>query len=65
MAVTTADEVKKLNNMNPAAKKVGLGTRINALETPGAAVALAAGVNPTKAEFDALVNSLKTKGVIS
>lgn len=31
----------------------------------GAAVAVAAGANPTKAEFDALVTSLRAAGVVA
>lgn len=67
-----------LNKLSPGSKKSGLGDLISGLDDKtqlattttagivlkGAAVNVAAGANPTKAEFDALVNSLKNAGVV-
>ncbi|SDH27117.1 hypothetical protein [Nitrosomonas sp. Nm132] len=65
-------EKRILNNMTPGAKKVSLGERlieleetVAALPRQAAAVDNAAGANPTKAEFDALLSALRASGVIA
>ncbi|SDY39062.1 hypothetical protein [Nitrosomonas sp. Nm58] len=67
-----SQEKRILNNVSPGTKKVGLGERLIALEKtvavlPRQAVAVddAAGANPTKAEFDALLDALRASGVIA
>ena len=78
MAITAAIK-KLLNNISPGSKKAGLGDLIADLQgktgtattakagivKQGVTVAAAAGFTPTKAEFDALVTSLKDAGVIA
>lgn len=78
MAIT-AEQKKLLNNATPGLKKAGLGDIIEALQgatgeatadaagivKQGVAVDDAAGSTPTKAEFDALLDSLRTAGVIA
>jgi hypothetical protein len=70
---------KIINNLTPGAYKVKLGDLLDgAIEASqpatsstagtvkqGAAVAAAAGATPTKAEFDALLVSLRAAGVIA
>lgn len=71
MALTT-EQKRLLNNASPGLKKAGLGDIVDDA-TPtkqgtvfqGVAVANAAGSNPTKAEFDALLTSLRNAGVIA
>lgn len=66
------DKVAKLlDNLNLGTKKEEVGQTIIALiaeastVTTGAAVANAAGAAPTKAEFDALLTSLRNSGAIA
>lgn len=61
-----------LNTISPGAKKAKLGDLVDSATTTkagtvlkGAAVANAAGANPTKAEFDALLVSLRNAGHIA
>jgi hypothetical protein len=68
----TAEQKHLLNNATPGLAKVKLGDMLDdateakpGLVKQGAAVAVAAGANPTKAEFDALVLSLRTSGAIA
>lgn len=68
----SARDKRILNNATPGTKRVGLGDRLIALEETvatlprqAAAVDNAAGANPTKAEFDALLVSLRAAGVIA
>lgn len=65
MATLTLAEKKLLNNMTPGAKKVKLGDKLGASIAPAAAVPNAAGSAPTAAEFNALLASLRAKGVIA
>jgi hypothetical protein len=67
-----SQEKRILNNVSPGTKKVALGERLIELEKTvatlprqAAAVDNAAGANPTKAEFDALLVSLRAAGVIA
>lgn len=62
----SAEQKKLLNNATPGTHRAKLGDRIDALEKrQGVAVADAAGANPTKAEFDALLTSLRDAGIIA
>ena len=68
----TSDQKRLLNNMTPGAKKAGLGDIVDAATKTkagtvlqGAAVADAAGANPTAAEFKALLDSLRAAGIIA
>lgn len=55
-----------LNNLNVKTKEVGVGDFLVAgLQTQGVAVANAAGVSPTAAEFKALLDSLRDSGAIA
>lgn len=75
MAITQAqkNEVSKLlDNLNLGTKKAEVGKKILALIdeasggiSQGVAVPDAAGETPTKAEFDALLASLRGSGVIA
>lgn len=71
MAALTAATKALLNNISPGAKKAKLGDIVDVATTTktgtvlkGAAVANAVAV-PTKAEFDALLVSLRNAGVIA
>lgn len=62
----TAEQVKLLNNATPGMKKAKLGDILQAHEGRVAAFqAAAAGANPTKAEFDALVTKLINAGLMA
>lgn len=75
----SAEAARLLDRASPAAAKAKLGTELLALQDAataataskrgtvlrGVAVADAAGSAPTKAEFDALLASLRTAGVIA
>lgn len=68
--MTLTDEQKKLpNNATPGTKKAALGDALAAAEAgasrTGVHVADAAGSAPTKAEFDALLKSLRDAGLIA
>ncbi len=60
------ESIKKLlNNLNLGAQKAKLGdVLVEQATRQGESVALAAGANPTKAEFDALVTSLRNAKLI-
>lgn len=78
MAITAAIK-KLLNNLTPGAKTAKLGDLVAAHDAAtqpatattagvvkqGVAVAAAAGSAPTKAEFDALLTSLRNAGTIA
>lgn len=68
MALTT-EQIKQLDKSSPAAAKAKLGTSLAAAETgasrQGVHVANAAGATPTKAEFDALLASLRGAGLLA
>lgn len=53
---------KLLNTLTPGAKTARLGDLIDQATTKAAFVPNAAGANPTKAEFDALLASLQAAG---
>lgn len=66
------DNKRLLNNVSPGTKRARLGERLVELEETVAqlprkagAVANAAGAAPTKAEFDALLDSLRESGVLA
>lgn len=65
MALPKHEQKHLLNNASPGLAKAGLGTIIEDLQKPGAAVPNAAGGAPTAAEFKALLDSLRAKGVIA
>lgn len=61
-----------LNTISPGAKQAGLGDLLDSATATkqgtvlqGVHVPNAAGANPTKAEFDALLTSLRNAGVIA
>lgn len=60
---------KLLNNLNLGTHKEDLASYVEEIETAanrtGVAVADAAGANPTAAEFDALLASLRDAGLIA
>lgn len=78
MPISAANK-RLINNISPGAAKAKLGDLVAAHEDAtqaatasvagvvkqGVAVAAAAGAAPTKAEFDALLASLRTAGVIA
>ena len=78
MAVT-ADEKKLMNNATPGLAKAKLGDKVAAADAAtqpatattrgvvlrGAHVANAAGANPTQAEYNALLTSLRDAGIIA
>lgn len=75
----TALQIAQLNNMSPAAAHAALGTVLGAAQAAtqpasatvagvvkqGVSVANAAGANPTQAEYDALLTSLRNAGIIA
>lgn len=64
----TAEQIKSLNKANPAAAKAKLGDVLAAAEAGAARKGVHvpnAAAAPTKAEFDALLASLRTAGLIA
>lgn len=64
---TKAEKVKDLiNNLNMGTQSAKAGTfLVDGVTRSGVAVANAVGAAPTKAEFDALLNSLRNAGLIA
>lgn len=63
--MATKAQKKLLNNLSPGASKAGLGDKIAALEAPGAAVANATDATSAITQLNALLASLRAKGVIA
>ena len=55
----------KIDDQDLAAEIIKLQAGVGAIVAQGVAVPNAAGANPTQAEFDALLASLRTAGVIA
>lgn len=66
MAISTTTLKKLLNNLNRGFAKEKAGDfLVDQATRQGVTVANAAGANPTKAEFDALLTSLRNAGLIA
>lgn len=65
MPALTAADKKLLNNLTPGAKVAKLGDKLNAVATPGAAVANATDAATAITQLNALLASLRAKGVIA
>lgn len=64
IAELEAEYARKLRAGTQAGAPLATTTVAGAVKK-SAAVALAAGANPTKAEFDALINALKAAGIMA